>query len=60
MRSIYPHAFIEIRLIEIVRPRDIHVIEACYLGRLISVLVRKSILLTTLLHYDDPGSAVGA
>ena len=58
MGSIRPHAFIEIRLIEIVRPRDIHIVEACYLDRCISIFVRNSSFSATLLHCDGLGSVV--
>lgn len=60
MGSICPPAFIEIRLIEVVRPRDVHIVETCYLDRSVSTAVRKSNFSTTILHCGDLGSAVEA
>ena len=60
MGSVRPHAFIEIRLIEIVRPRNVHIVEACYLDRCVSTLARELDFSPTLLHYGDLGSAVEA
>ena len=60
MASICPHAFVEISLIEIVRPRNVHIVEACYLDPSVSPGIRDSNLSMTILHCDDLGSAVAA
>ena len=60
MISIRSHAFIEIRLIEIIRPRDVHVVETSYLEESVSTTVGKSNLSPGHLRCGDLGSAAEA
>ena len=58
--SVCPRAFIEIRLVEVVWPGDIHIVEACYLHGFVSIRVRNLIFPPTHLHCGDHESAVEA
>ena len=60
MDSSRRRAFIEIGFIEIIRPRNVHVVEACYLQEFISTEIGMSDLSPTPLHCGDLGNAVEA